>query len=231
MRAWIVAGLGLVLLGFAFTLAFDLFRAVPEVAEVSTEPPPARVEVEAPREVALERDPHAGGPASTGTSSRGTAPAPSPNSTRAREQVHRHPDGALRDRVGLDDAGQPHGPYSSFHPDGSSWETGAYEHGRKQGAWRAFHENGALREECSWESGVQRGVLRQWDQEGHLIREAHMDGQLEGRCTTWYPTGQLESRGGYSAGRREGRWDFWLSSGELDATRSGTYQSDQRTDG
>ncbi|MBK7878040.1 MAG: hypothetical protein IPJ77_20440 [Planctomycetes bacterium] len=229
VRPWIVAGLVLVLVGFAFTLAFDLFRTEPEVLSVAPEPPTPRVELDAPREAALERDARSNAPTNAGT--RRDAPTATAAPSRAREQIRHHPDGAVRDRVALDDSGQPHGPYASFHQDGSPWETGTYEHGRKHGAWRAFHENGAVREETQWESGVQRGLLRQWDQEGHLLREAQVDGQLEGRCTTWYPSGQLESRGRYSAGRREGRWEFWGPSGEIDSARTGTYVSDQRTDG
>ncbi|MFO1011469.1 MAG: hypothetical protein U1F29_15505 [Planctomycetota bacterium] len=227
MRRWLVVGLGLVIVGFAFTVAIDLFRIAPEVGDESVSLPPVSVDVESLREAPLEREAR---PSPTARPA-GTSRAESTKSVASapREQVHRHPDGSVRDRVLLDDSGAPHGTYASFHPNGAPWETGAYEHGKKDGLWRAFHENGALREESTWDGGVQRGLVRQWDLEGNLIREAHVDGQLEGVCTTWYPTGQLESRGRYSSGRREGRWEFWQTNGELDPTRTGTYLSDQRT--
>lgn len=228
MRAWILAGLALVLLGFAATLVVDVFRAEPVVSELPPRVPEPRGELEAVRRVALERDAALPDPA---TGSRGN-PAPQPAAPPAgtREEIARYPDGSVRARSTVDSAGRQHGRHTSFHPSGAILEVGEYEQGQKHGLWRAFHESGALREESTWELGVQRGTLRQWDAEGQLLRDAQVHGQLEGLTTTWYANGQLESRGHYSGGRREGRWQFWLQNGELDPARSGEYRSDQRVD-
>lgn len=229
MRAWLVGGLGLVLLGFLLMLAWDLLR----------EPPPALLEPDArtsvepfaagPRVTVLERDPAGSAPPGAtpraGVEGSGRELLPSRGGQRTRQ----HADGSVRDRVDLDLEGRPHGTYVAFHLDGAMAETGTFEHGEKQGTWRTFHESGAPREESTWDRGVQRGWASVWDAAGQLLRRSEMQGGLEGQSTSWYPDGRLESRGRYAGGKREGRWEYWLPTGELDPARSGIYQGDQRT--
>jgi hypothetical protein len=222
MRTWVLAGLGLVLFGFAATLGWDVLRAPEPVlveggtAEVVRERPAARATV-------LERD--------EGVVTSGPRPGTGERKLPAARGVQRtrqHADGSVRDRVDLDSEERPHGNYVAFHLGGAMAETGAFEHGVKQGPWRAFHENGAPREEVTWDRGVMTGWLSRWDAEGRLLERSWMQGVMDGESTRWCPDGKLESRGRFAGGKREGRWEFWLPTGEIDAGRSGVYQADQR---
>src|SRR5262249_18290846 len=135
-RTWVLAGIALFLLGFALTLAFD-FDTTGFVGDASDERA-----ADAPQATTraatddLERDlrPASGVKASAAPDahvSGATTPGP------ANERVRQHANGRLRDRVALDELGRPHGDYTSFHPNGATWETGAFEHGAKTGTWRA----------------------------------------------------------------------------------------------
>jgi MORN repeat variant len=235
MRPWILAGLGLVLLAFALTLLVSPEGSAPRTSGATKPvlPPPPRVEPTPEHSTSpeLEREgaPPSSRPGSTGIGSRSTdTRTPGPDAGKPREVAHNHPDGSPRDKVGLDDSGEMHGTYQAWHPNGAVADNGNYVHGKRTGVWRSYYDNGTEREETTWIDGVQQGALRQWDSEGHLLREALMHGVLEGASTSWFPSGQMESRGGYSNGKREGYWEFWFPDGLRDEQRTGAYRADQR---
>lgn len=60
-------------------------------------------------------------------------------------------------------------------------------------------------------------------------RVEYQDGRREGAAERWYADGTLQSQGRYEAGRMEGEWRFWNADGSLDAERSGTYRAGVRT--
>lgn len=59
-------------------------------------------------------------------------------------------------------------------------------------------------------------------------RVEYQDGRREGAAERWYADGTLQSQGRYEAGRMAGEWRFWNADGSLDAERSGTYQGGAR---
>lgn len=230
LGTWIVGGIALFFVGFALTLALQLDAAA--VVGDPADDEPVLVNPVAARNAVLELEGESRKPSAQALAGkRAVAENDESNAARPRERVRQHPNGKPRDRVQLDELGRPHGEYSSFHPNGATWETGSFEHGAKVGTWRAYHENGQLRDEGEFESGRAEGLARLWDAEGHLVREMTMHGQAEGPASTWYANGQLESQGGYSNGRREGEWKFWLPDGTLDASRAGNYSGDHKLDG
>jgi antitoxin component YwqK of YwqJK toxin-antitoxin module len=115
------------------------------------------------------------------------------------------PDGTLRAEytLGFDARGQEvkHGPYRSFHPDGTLASEGAFELGRETGPWVRYHANGQRAAAGSYADGLQSGP---WE--------------------TFFATGSPESKGAYLRGARDGRWTFWHAGGAKDLEASGLHR-------
>lgn len=61
-------------------------------------------------------------------------------------------------------------------------------------------------------------------------RIEYQDGRREGLAQRWYADGSKLSEGRYVAGRMEGEWQFWNADGSIDRARSGTYQAGARVE-
>jgi antitoxin component YwqK of YwqJK toxin-antitoxin module len=54
------------------------------------------------------------------------------------------------------------------------------------------------------------------------------DGRREGLAERWYSDGKKAAEGRYASGRMVGPWQFWNSDGSLDEQRSGNYRDGER---
>lgn len=85
-------------------------------------------------------------------------------------------------------------------------------------------------------SGLTRGAAVAADdtqttyfQSGQIqTRFTRIDGQREGAASEWYANGQERCAGEYLHGEREGAWVFFHSDGSIDAERTGTYVQGKR---
>jgi hypothetical protein len=53
-------------------------------------------------------------------------------------------------------------------------------------------------------------------------------GKREGSAERWYANGKRMAEGRYKDGRMEGAWQFWNADGSSDAARTGTYKAGER---
>ena len=75
------------------------------------------------------------------------------------------------------------------------------------------------------------------DREPLHLADWHLDGdgissetswyadQKTGLARTWYPDGQMKSRGRYERGQGIGLWEFWRPDGTVDEERTGVREA------
>lgn len=56
-------------------------------------------------------------------------------------------------------------------------------------------------------------------------RVEYAEGRRAGLAQRWFADGSKQSEGRYAAGLMEGEWAFWNTDGSIDAERTGTYQA------
>jgi hypothetical protein len=56
-------------------------------------------------------------------------------------------------------------------------------------------------------------------------RVEYVDGRRAGLAQRYYANGAKQSEGRYAAGVMEGEWQFWNADGSIDVQRSGIYQA------
>ena len=68
-----------------------------------------------------------------------------------------------------------------------------------------------------------------WYRSGQMQSRAELeDGQRQGAASEWYASGKERCTGVYERGLREGPWVFYTEAGEIDAARSGSYSAGLR---
>ena len=58
--------------------------------------------------------------------------------------------------------------------------------------------------------------------------EGFRDGKNNGPYTSWFETGQMESKGNFVNGKREGPWSYWKQDGSIQVKATGEYKDDRR---
>lgn len=59
-------------------------------------------------------------------------------------------------------------------------------------------------------------------------RVEYVEGRREGLAQRYFANGTKQSEGHFAAGLMEGDWSFWNADGSLDADRTGTYKAGER---
>ncbi len=54
------------------------------------------------------------------------------------------------------------------------------------------------------------------------------NGKREGTAERWHANGKIMAEGRYQDGRMEGAWQFWNADGTSDKARTGTYKAGER---
>ena len=147
-----------------------------------------------------------------------------------------------RTRVETWSGGVLHGPFTTFHEGGATYESGDYASGLPDGLWTTHDSAGTLVEEGTWAAGLRDGAWHTYFPTGELAETTQwLAGQRSGTFSAWYPDGQgsqagefvadqrdgewrafypdgqPESLGSYTAGLRQGTWEFWKPDGRPDA--------------
>jgi antitoxin component YwqK of YwqJK toxin-antitoxin module len=102
----------------------------------------------------------------------------------------------------LVEAGQMHGEYIKYFPNGEKSCEAFYNHGKLVGASRYFSEAGVV-------------ISETW----------YVDGVKEGRCQQFYANGSLYSVQKYKHGKYDGQQNFYYDNGDLKSTMH--YLNDQ----
>ncbi len=110
------------------------------------------------------------------------------------EQEQRYDDGVLKAERTVTRNAQgelvPHGPASTYYPNGQLKWTGHYEMGRQTGAWQEYFPDGKK------------------EGEGHISA----DGNAEE--IHWHHNGKSESQGTWRNGKKHGEWKTWFATGQ-----------------
>lgn len=116
----------------------------------------------------------------------------------------------------------PHGPWRTWHEDGSLATAGHYAHGLLHGDFSRWHPNGAPAAHGRYVRGEQDGTWTTWDEEGRLVSSGPLSsGVRNGTWTSWHPSGHVAATGTYVRGHREHIWRFYHPDGTLH--REGRY--------
>ena len=103
--------------------------------------------------------------------------------TPANERVDLWPNGAVKQRCTVDEAGRQHGTCEQFAEDGTRTLVASFWHGLRDGQWREWRANGTKMRFLAYKRDV-----------------------LHGRCEEFHADGSPASSGEYRDGRRTGRW-------------------------
>ncbi len=69
-----------------------------------------------------------------------------------------------------------------------------------------------------------------WYRSGQMQSRAEIEhGLRQGPATEWYASGKERCTGEYEGGLREGPWVFYTEAGEIDTARSGSYSAGLRS--
>jgi hypothetical protein len=113
-------------------------------------------------------------------------------------------------------AGVLHGRQLEWHPNGTLWLAGNYEHGARVGTWQEWHRNGLTRFIGHYESDHLVGHEQWWYANGQLEWEVdRVGGKREGYESWWYPNGALRRTGMYKKGDRDGAFTFYNETGDV----------------
>lgn len=63
--------------------------------------------------------------------------------------------------------GIPHGPQTTWHPNGQKRQEGVHNLGAPVGEWRTWHPNGQLAERRTFDQPISR---KRWDADGNVIK-------------------------------------------------------------
>ncbi len=100
-----------------------------------------------------------------------------------------------------------HGPWTSYHANGSVAAKGSYNKGVKNGEWIRWHANGKKAHVVTYKQGLESGQSKSWHDSGHLRSNGHYKNGI--RFGVWSfrnDRGQSQSKGAFKNGRRHGRW-------------------------
>ena len=139
----------------------------------------------------------------------------------------RWPDGGLRERYEVDEAGLRDGAFVSYHKGGGAAVTARYRAGKLQGRYAELDEDGELVLEGMYDRGELSGYWRTYEEGVRTLSATYRKGVLDGRwereeldrshkIKASYRRGVLDGR--YIETRPEGRWErsATYKKGELD---------------
>ena len=120
-----------------------------------------------------------------------------------------------------------HGPYISYHADGSTAEKTTYQNGKINGLFETFYAGGKLKETVMYREGGRTGLYEQFSEKGNpLARINYKDGLREGYAEYYFSDGDKQSYGGYKDDKKSGFWKEYMHSGVRE--EAGKYVAGER---
>ena len=93
--------------------------------------------------------------------------------------------------------------------------------------YKEYHASGKVKLVGGLSGGLKSGIFRKYDEEGNLIKGyvyardtvfaegmIQSGGIFEGEWKTYYPSGEVKSKGSYENGRKNGKWVFYYPNGK-----------------
>ncbi len=117
-------------------------------------------------------------------------------------------------------AGQAHGVFKWFYPNGDLLTSGEHKHQKKEGHWLWYHPNGKLSEEGEYFYDKREGEWIHYSYFGTPARSMnYLRGKLEGQYRWFDHSGKLSNEINYVNGDRHGPTRFFDPSGQLKVER------------
>lgn len=99
----------------------------------------------------------------------------------ATEQIETWPDGSIKRRYAVDEAGRTHGRLEEFTPDGVRTLSSVFTHGLRDGEHKEWRDDGRKLRSCRYRKDVLHGPYEEFDADGRLIAQgAYRDGNRHG---------------------------------------------------
>jgi uncharacterized protein len=109
-----------------------------------------------------------------------------------------------------------HGPYVSYHINGSINSRGEFEDNMTVGIWEYFYENGNLKMRGALKNGSNFGPWEFFFENGGKNMEGAIENGLrQGEWKFFYENEALRIRGNFVHGKRQGPWKFFYEDGKL----------------
>jgi uncharacterized protein len=140
-----------------------------------------------------------------------------------------YPDGTTQSTLNFDSAGQAHGPVRTFYENGQVENEYQYKNDDIHGAWNFYTETGRKRSQYNFENGVMND-LTCFDRNGDTLHDEKTQmGEIH--FYSYFPEGQIKTKGQLSKGQKEGKWTFYYQNGNIqyiehykNDTLEGTYR-------
>ncbi|WP_417742794.1 hypothetical protein [Salipiger sp.] len=116
-----------------------------------------------------------------------------------------HLSGELKQRVPVNENGDPHGEALTWDTEGRRAAVTPYRHGHRHGTEVWYWDTGDVRLRKGWKEGTLHGPWQEFYRNGQIeLEETYVDGRLEGVQRKFHKDGQLASVSHWSAGERDG---------------------------
>lgn len=106
--------------------------------------------------------------------------------------------------------GTLHGPWASYHRDGSPRRSADYLHGQLHGTERVWFFTGTLSQRTNYRRGKRHGLMKAWHPNGMLYTEgSYENGRRHGERRRLTSDGEPLELTSYDRGRRHGKTTWW----------------------
>lgn len=129
-------------------------------------------------------------------------------------------------RLYPDGTREKHGPEREWYDGGQlRWER-EFRAGEPHGHWTSWHPNGRKASEATFGQN-ELTPMTWWYEDGQVSTEGQArNASRDGRWTMWHPNGAKRGEGDYRSNLREGEWTFWAEDGTL--LERGRYRAGER---
>jgi len=119
---------------------------------------------------------------------------------------HLWPDGSVRERYEVNEAGEKDGKYVRFHEEGEPAVEAVYRDGKLQGKYAERDEDGELVLEAVYDRGERSGYWRTYEDGVRTLSATYRKGVLDGRWESEEPDRSHKVRANYWRGVLDGRY-------------------------
>lgn len=128
-------------------------------------------------------------------------------------------DGSIQAVGERNQAGDYHGYWIFWHPNGELRTKGELMNGNQEGAWVFFYDNKEPEQSGTWKNGKRSGVFRHFYESNQLMSTGRYEEDLQtGPWQFFHEHGQLGKTGTYVNAEREGTWNYYYGHGVKSAT-------------
>ncbi|HJW15576.1 MAG TPA: TonB family protein [Flavisolibacter sp.] len=124
-----------------------------------------------------------------------------------------------------------HGPYTVYYPKNRIETTGFYHNNMMNGVWQTWYPNGNKKDSGLVINNQLVNLWKEWYPNGHIKNECTYSeaqdqtiyksintpwtGPRNGKYSSWYENGKMESLGKYINGIMDGEWKWYYDNGNI----------------